>query len=385
MLEEANVMIVDDLPQNALALVAIVECPGIRVITAASGPEALEVMLAQNIALVLLDVQMPGMDGFEVAHLMRGSARTSAVPVIFVTAGVGDTSRVFRSYETGAVDFLVKPLDPVVIRSKVDVFVRLHRQQLELHRRLGELRDALQTNEVLSAVLGHDLRGPLSAIMHSCAAIEATAGAGEQRQAVDRIRRAGSRMARLVDQMLEAARIRSGQFLVRPRPADLRLVCEEVIAEFALRERTDAIAFTVTGDTSGHWDPDRLAQLLANLLGNAMEHGRSTAPVSVVLDGGKEHGVRMTIANDGTIPEALFGSLFDPFAGAARGQRGLGLGLYIAQQIVRAHGGSIEARSRGGSTIVVLEIPRVPPGNAPAPFAAGAMEDRAGKPPTVLQ
>jgi two-component system, sensor histidine kinase and response regulator len=372
MSEDVNILIVDDLPDNSMALSAVIERPGVRVLSADSGPKALEIVLAHEVALVLLDVQMPGMDGFEVAELMRGSSRTSAIPIIFVTAGAGDLVRVFRGYESGAVDFLYKPVEPQVIRSKVDVFVRLHVQQRELNRRLAELSEAVQVNELLTAVLGHDLRGPLSAIMNSSAAIRSVA---QQREVVDaaaRIERAGSRMTRLVEQILEAARMRSGQFLVRPSTADLRALCEEVRSEYTAREGDDRIVIESDGPTNGQWDQDRLGQLLSNLIGNAIEHGRSGSPVRLVLDGKDETRVRLTVRNHGSIAAAACERLFNPFRGgeAAATRNGLGLGLYIAQQIALAHGGTITAESSNDQTMVTLDLPRSSPLDTPVPFAA---------------
>src|SRR5665213_922504 len=158
-------LLVDDLGENLLALSKLVERDDVEVLSAHSGVEALEILLAHEVALALIDVQMPGMDGFELAELMRGSERTRAIPIIFVTAGIGDQSRVFKGYEAGAVDFLYKPVEPRVLRNKVDVFFELNRQRQQLSRDLVERTETLRLHEMFTAVLGHDLRNPLSGIM----------------------------------------------------------------------------------------------------------------------------------------------------------------------------------------------------------------------------
>ena len=131
-----TVLMVDDTPENLYSLEAILEAPNRTLVKASSGPEALKVLLKSDVSLVLLDVQMPGMDGFEVAEIMRSNPKTKNVPIVFVTAISKDQKYVFRGYQTGAVDYLFKPLDPVVLASKVDFFLQLDRQRRELERKI---------------------------------------------------------------------------------------------------------------------------------------------------------------------------------------------------------------------------------------------------------
>lgn len=135
-----KLLVVDDLPENLVAMEALLEEPGVELLSARSGDEALELLLHHDVALALLDVQMPEMDGFELAELMRGAERTRRIPIIFVTAGLHDVARVFRGYDAGAVDFLFKPVDPRVLSNKVATFVELHRQRVQLSLQLEALR-----------------------------------------------------------------------------------------------------------------------------------------------------------------------------------------------------------------------------------------------------
>src|SRR6202012_4951904 len=127
-----QVLLVDDLPENLLSLEALLAREGLACLKARNGEEALELLLQHDVALALLDVQMPGMDGFQLAEFMRGSARASHIPIIFVTAGSADSQRRFRGYEPGAVDFLQKPIEADVLRSKVGVFCDLYRQRRQI-------------------------------------------------------------------------------------------------------------------------------------------------------------------------------------------------------------------------------------------------------------
>ena len=141
--EPLKILAVDDIPDNLAALEAALDQPGVELVTVSSGFEALEVLLREDFALALLDVQMPEMDGFELAELMRGTERTRGVPIIFLTAVATDERRKFRGYETGAVDYLLKPLDITELNSKIAVFVELARQRREIARQRDELGLAL--------------------------------------------------------------------------------------------------------------------------------------------------------------------------------------------------------------------------------------------------
>lgn len=136
--EKVNILIVDDRKENLLALEALLENPDLRIIKAESGNQALGLMLEFNFALVLLDVQMPEMDGFEVAELMRRKEKTRNIPIIFITAIIKEEKYVFKGYEKGAVDYLFKPINPNVLKSKVNVFLELHRRKMELERLINE-------------------------------------------------------------------------------------------------------------------------------------------------------------------------------------------------------------------------------------------------------
>jgi len=138
--EPASILVVDDRPENLTALAAVLEPLDCPVVTATSGPEALKLMLDRQFAVILLDVFMPDMDGFEVASYIRRRHRTSATPIIFLSAVSTSAEHVFRGYETGAVDYIIKPFDPVAIRSKVRVFIELNQRGEEIRRQAELLR-----------------------------------------------------------------------------------------------------------------------------------------------------------------------------------------------------------------------------------------------------
>ena len=199
--EPIKFLLVDDTAENLVALEAIIRRKGLELLLARSGSEALEFLLVNDVSLALLDVQMPVMDGFELAELMRGAERTKHVPIIFVTAGSHDPQRVFKGYEFGAVDYLFKPIDPHILKSKVDVFFDLACQRRELSQ-------ALRLNEMFVGILGHDLRNPLGAMMMGAERLRQQIADEAQLRTLRRMTAAGHRMTEMIEQLLDLTRAR---------------------------------------------------------------------------------------------------------------------------------------------------------------------------------
>lgn len=163
--ERVSILLVDDGENNLLALEALLQDESVELIKASSGEEALEILLTCDFCLALLDVQMPGMDGFELAQYMRGTERTRSIPIIFLTAMATDERRRFRGYETGAVDYLLKPFEPQMLQSKVAVFVELYRQRQDLARQRDELRDSSERlSKALDRLQAHGDNSPLAVV-----------------------------------------------------------------------------------------------------------------------------------------------------------------------------------------------------------------------------
>lgn len=190
------VLVVDDLADNLRAMESALRRDDVDIATARSGRAALEILEERDVAVALVDVQMPEMDGFELAAHMRESEKARAVPIVFVTAGATDSARVFRGYESGAVDYLSKPVDERVLRGKVDVFVTL---ALERER----LRHAERVRDALLATVSHDLRNPLGTITISAQLALMDSTDPRINNLLEVILRGGKRMARIIDQLLD--------------------------------------------------------------------------------------------------------------------------------------------------------------------------------------
>jgi len=356
MIEPIKFLLVDDVPENLVALEALLRRDGLEILNARSGAEALELLLVHEVALALLDVQMPEMDGFELAELMRGTEQTKHIPIIFVTAGARDPRRVFKGYETGAVDFLFKPVDPHVLKSKADVFFELYRQR-------RDLANSLRLNEMFVGILGHDLRNPLGAMLTGAELLELDAS-DDQKRTLRRMSAAGQRMTEMIEQMLDLtrARLAGGLGFVRAhKRLDVANLVQRTVEELRAVHADREILEQVIGDCSTSGDPERLLQLFSNLIGNAVLHGVRSAPVSVQIEG-KDREILVRICNQGHIPPELLPTLFDPFRdrnSISSQTRGLGLGLFISQQIAVAHGGSVTVVSNETSgTRFTVTIPR---------------------------
>jgi two-component system, sensor histidine kinase and response regulator len=355
-------LLVDDLEENLLALSALLERHDVELLTARSGPQALELLLIHDVALAFLDVQMPDMDGFELAELLRGSERTRHIPLIFVTAGARERNRMFKGYESGAVDFIYKPLEPHILRNKAAVFFQLYRQRQQLALELNDRTETLRLNEMFTALLAHDLRNPLSAILASAHLLRRRSADQMAQDTAARIVTSGNRMARMIEDMLDLARARlGGGIIVKREDADFKTLVEKVVREHQATAPERPIESSYIGNLTGQWDSERIAQVTSNLIGNALKHGNADAPVRVLLEGSPDN-VILTVKNGGTIAPDLVEHLFDPFRGGQRmGGRGegLGLGLYIVSQIVQAHDGKVEVTTgQGGETSFQVSLPR---------------------------
>jgi len=285
--EIANILLVDDRPENLLALEAILADLGQNLVTADSGAAALRCALKQDFAVILLDVQMPDLDGFETAALIRERERSKHTPIIFITA-VGKTeTEVFRGYATGAVDYIFKPFDPTILKAKVQVFVDLYRTREQLRayterleaeiaerqRAQTQLEVANRELEAFSHSVSHDLRAPLNHIQYFAQALAEDASAGLTDQAKDcltRIQTSARRMSELMDDLLKLARVTRAE--LRRVPVNLSALARQIIQDLSQTEPARQVEWVVAEGLTAQGDPGLLKVVLENLLGNAWKY-----------------------------------------------------------------------------------------------------------------
>jgi signal transduction histidine kinase len=220
----------------------------------------------------------------------------------------------------------------------------------------------LEANEMLMAVLSHDLRTPLSAVLTSAEYLMHASSDGSITTVANRIKNSSMRMARMVDQLLNLARLQGGRLQLQPSTVELATLCQTVIDEFTTRNGGGRIAFVQRGNPIGTWDADLIWQALSNLVSNALNHGKKEQGVSVEVDGEDPDRVFLRVANEGAIPTDVLPTLFKPFKATSttgRPREGLGLGLHIVQEIVHMHGGEVSVQSsETPGTTFTIELPR---------------------------
>ena len=417
-----NILLVDDQPARLLAYRAILEPLGERLVEARSGEEALKRLMEDEYAVILLDVNMPGLDGFETAHLIHQHPRFEKTPIIFVTAvNVTDMDRL-RGYELGAVDYVMVPVIPEILRGKIVVLAELYRKRRQLReanaaleaekareldllnaslRRanaelaglVDRLRDTDRRKDEFLATLAHELRNPLAPLLNAVNVRRMSDAAAASDPLQGLMERQLALLVRMIDDLLDVARITQGKLELRRATTTLREVLDSAIettdpllrqGRHALRVELPDEALVLDGDAA------RLSQVFANLLNNAAKYSDPGSPIVVSAradDGMIEVSVRdRGIGLDQEEARHVFEMFVQAHAGAHRAGGGLGIGLTLVRQLVGMHGGSVEARSAGpgeGADFVV-RLPRAPAGtpggdataSGPAETPPGGMRGR---------
>jgi signal transduction histidine kinase len=343
--EPVDILLVDDHEANLHALAAILEGYGEHLVTARSGPEALLRLLEREFAVVLLDVQMPGMDGFETAEMIRARGRSSDTPIVFLTAFSQNEDHVLRGYALGAVDYVFKPIAPEILRSKVAVFVELVRRRRREAAVRAELARSNQELATFAEVVAHDLQAPLRGVQGHLDLLAKRAGPqldDAARRLVSSAVAEAERMGTQIRDLLAYARVRS-------EPAEARLVD----AGESLRRALDALRAPIEDAraevTHGALpvlvsDPVRLVQLFQNLVDNAVKFRAAQPPrVRVTADRSGDEWV-FTVSDNGIgVPEKDRERVFGVFQRLhSRAEYpGTGIGLAICRKIVEGQGGKL--------------------------------------------
>ncbi|MBA3644846.1 MAG: hybrid sensor histidine kinase/response regulator [Gemmatimonadaceae bacterium] len=404
--DRVKLLMVDDRPENLLALEAILEPLGQNLVRAASGEEALRKLLADDFAVILLDVQMPIMNGFEVAKIMKSREKSRYIPIIFLSAISKDDEYVFEGYSVGAVDYVFKPFNPEVLKSKVNVFVDLYLKQREIQRQAGQILDSekraleaehrsrfleaeaesarmvFKLNEELKrrqtaleqamgarnrfyASMSHELRTPINAVIgYSTLMLDNIYGPLNEKQSLglERTLKAARHLLELVNDVLDLSKIEAGKIELALQPVSFPAIVEDLFvtvrpladeygSELSLRQEGESVTIVS--------DPRRVRQILLNLLSNAIKFGNGK-PIEVRCKRTEEAGVVVEVLDHGVgIAEEDQVRVFEEFVQVSETkQPGTGLGLPISKRLAKMLDGDLSVKSGlGEGSTFCLSLP----------------------------
>jgi signal transduction histidine kinase len=342
-----SVLLVDDRQENLIALEATLKPLKARLVKARSGEEALVHLLRETFAVILLDVQMPKLDGLQTAELIKQREQTRHVPIIFITALSREAAYVFKGYAQGAVDYLLKPIDPEILRAKVRVFCDLWVRGERLHKQAAQS----EMKDVFLASVAHEMRTPLAAAKAQAQlALHQLSESGcdaPSAGALQLISRQIDKVARLVSDLLDMNRLEAGLLQLTRGEVDLGVLAREVVARLHVLTPSSTISVSAPEHLPIVGDRDRLEQVLTNLITNAIRYSPANGKIEVRAEMNGD-SAKLSVRDQGmAVPLDQQRRIFDRFARVRPGGEGLGLGLAIAKAIVEQHGGNIWVESSG--------------------------------------
>jgi two-component system, sensor histidine kinase and response regulator len=356
-----KILAVDDRPENLVAIEKVLQDLEVEVIKAGSGNEALKATLHHDFILALLDVQMPEMDGYELAGILREEEKTNRLPFIFISAVYTDNLNVFKGYEKGAFSFITKPFKAEILINKVKFFMEKHQQEIELQMKNAELVAINHELEAFSYSISHDLRAPLRALSAYSKMLEEDFSDKldeEGRRLLDNIHQHAQKMGTLVDDLLEFSRL--GRKAPKKSRVDMNETVQTVLGEVSHAYPHHA-EVTVNPLEPGHADQGLITQVWFNLVSNAIKYSskREHPRVEIGCSRGDEETIYYVKDNGAGFDMKYAGKLFGVFQRLHNPKEfsGTGIGLAIVQRIVNKHGGRIwceAAVDRGASFYFTL-------------------------------
>ncbi len=363
MSQAANILIVDDTPENLTVLRDILVRSGYRVRPVLQGALAVKSAFAEPPDLILLDIVMPGMDGFETCQHLKADARTRDVPVLFISA-LDATESKLRGFEVGGLDYIIKPFRPEEVLARVRTHLALRAAQLQLQRQNEELVQAAHLREDVDHMLRHDLRGPLSnMISYSELILDETARDSKAAEHACIIANAGYAMLNMIHASFDLMKMERGNYTLKAEPFDLVELVRQIITELEIDAARKKLKFDLT-----FADPDtadiivlgeRLLShsLFYNLLKNAIEASPAEQGISFRFAGNPAQA-QISLRNAGAVPESIRERFFDKYVTHGK-TGGTGLGTFSAKLMAKTQRGSIQLdSSEPGHTTIHVFLPR---------------------------
>lgn len=355
------ILIVDDKPENLFSLRQLLELHNFEVDTAGSGREALKKVLDNQYALIILDVQMPEMDGFEVAQAFSGYSKSQDIPIIFLSAVNIDDQFIKKGYASGAVDYVTKPVNGDILLLKVKTFYRLFEQNQKLRQMELVLREEIEFRKLAErkkdefiSIASHELKTPLTSVKGYLQILQRLIHASGDRKQKDFI---GNTLVQidklnsLVQDLLDVSKIESGKLRLNKKHFDFQNLLDNTIHVITQAHPRSIIKAKGTKNVQVYGDEGRIGQVLANYFTNAIKHSAEAADILVKTALTPDQFLKIQIRSGEEAPRTVQESIFNKFYRvdeATRQYHTLGIGPYICSEIIQRHGGKVGVQSEPG-------------------------------------
>jgi len=370
-MEKINILVVDDRPENIIALEALLQRKDINIISTTNPNEALRLSWEMDIAIAMIDVQMPEMDGFELVEILKSNPRTKDILIIFVTAISKETKYAVKGLNTGAVDYLYKPLDPFVTSAKVDSFIQFVRNQREIKKKNKELeayqKELIKAKELAEqgkrikenflANMSHEIRTPINGIIGIAQLLKKTDLSDEQHEMLSLLEVSSNSLLGVINDVLDLSKIESGKFKINRAPTDITKLCQSIVDLLRIPavEKELNLDIDLDPELPGMILADslRLNQILMNLIGNAIKfthEGSVILKVQILDRKGNNVQIKFSVIDSGIgVAKENLDKIFETFEQADEQTTikfgGTGLGLSIVKNLAKLKGGTLEVQS----------------------------------------
>lgn len=354
-----KILLVDDRPENLYSLESMLMEDDREILKANSGDEALKIAFQEELSLILLDVQMPEMDGFEVANMLKSTKRTRKVPIVFVTAISKEKKYMIKGLDEGAMDYLFKPLDTDITRAKVNTLLQFYTQQKEIELKNIELQKLNEEKNYFLGMASHDLRNPLGNIITLSSLISQDIGhhfPQEYKNYLDVIMSTSRKMLDMLNDILDVSRIESGMIITQLSATNLNDLFQECISlnKYTADKKNIHLTYSISEKAeTAIADKEKVLQILNNLVSNAIKYSHPDTTVEITAEK-TEAEITIHVTDQGQgIPESEHKLLFSAFSKTSvrstSGEQSTGLGLNIVKKLVEAHNGKIWLKSKVGT------------------------------------